>query len=85
MSALASLNAQFDVFFADDAGNPALVEAAQINRARFVIGREPGEPEFQRADLATVCAVRLEVERLRRRLADATPCPLWHPAPHGDL
>lgn len=78
-----------DMFCADD------IRPAQLQRAVFDLdlGRdppEPGEPEFEDADLATVKATRLEIERMRRRhLTDATPTPVWPIDPskpgHGDL
>lgn len=76
-----------DMFCADD------VRPAELQRATFELGRdprEPGEPEFEPADEATVKATRLELERIRRRhLQDATPTPVWpinrdNPG-HGDL
>jgi hypothetical protein len=79
-----------DIFGADD------TRPAELRRATFELGRdpitppEPGEPEFEPADPVTVCAVRLELERMRRRhLAEATPVPPWPRDPdkpgHGDL
>jgi hypothetical protein len=89
MNLFATLESGFDdIFAADD------VRPAQLQRVTFELGRdptpprEPGEPEFEPADPATVCAVRIELERLRRRhLADATPVPVWPrvTAPRGDL
>lgn len=45
---------------------------------------EQADP-FTTPDLATVTAARLEVERIKRRNAEATPTPIWPARDGGEI